>query len=394
MMFHRIALGVGMTVFALNAGAESFADWKQSFYQKAQSQGVSAPLLAEIQLLTPYQRAVSSDRNQSEFKKFLWDYLNTAVSTSRVQTGRQKFAENRALFERIGHQSGVAPQVIAAIWGMETSYGGYTGKVPVMQAMAALAHEGRRRAFFESEMLSALKLMARGDIQDFNVQGSWAGGLGIGQFIPSSYLRYGIDDNADGRVDLWQLGDGLASIGNYLSGKGWNPAYGWGREVTLPQNFNYLQANTKTRKTLSQWQQLGVRGAQGESLANGVAVEARLFVPAGKNGPKFLLYKNFDVIKRYNNSDSYALAVSLLSERIAGGQGLQTAWPNNARKMTKNDIKIVQAALNFYGFDAGKVDGVFGNGTRRALQSYQAANGLIADGFMTVDLYRKLVTNR
>ncbi len=238
--------------------------------------------------------------------------------------------------------------------------------------------------------------MERGDIPRFDVQGSWAGGLGIGQFIPSSYLRYGIDYNADGRVNLWELGDGLASIGNYLSGKGWQPSYRWGREVSLPQRFDYMHAND-AHKTLSQWQRLGVRGANGEALltraANG-AMEARLFVPAGQHGPKFLLCKNFDVIKRYNNSDSYALAVSLLSERIAGKGGLVTPWPRNARKMTKNDIKLLQAALNFYGFNAGKVDGVFGNGTRRALQSYQSSKGLVADGFVTVSLYRKLVTER
>lgn len=392
--YKTIILGLLLVLSAGRVwGQGSFEAWKAGFIERAAGQGTPQYLLDELAQIQPYERAVKSDRNQAEFKKFLWDYLKTAVSASRIQTGQEKFSQHQALFYQVGQQTGVSPQIIAAIWGIETAYGGFTGKVPVMRSMATLAHEGRRKKFFEEELLAALKLIERGDIPGFHVQGSWAGGLGYGQFIPTSYRRYGVDFNGDGRVNLWQVGDGMASIGNYLQRSGWQRGYRWGREVTLTDGFDYTLANSKAKKSLATWSGLGVRDAYGQPLPPD-SVPARLFVPAGRYGPKFLLYKNFDVIKRYNNSDAYALAVGLLSNRIAGKPDLVASWPTNAKRLTKNDIKIIQTALNAYGFNAGKVDGVFGNGTRRALQAYQAANGMVADGFLTVDLYREIITNR
>ncbi len=390
----KIILWGLLVSFSNSSFAQStFEEWKTDFYLKAANAGVSQTQLSQILELEPYQRAIKSDKNQAEFKKFLWDYLSSAVSYKRVLIGQQKFSYNENLLFDVQQRTGVSPYIIAAIWGVETSYGSYTGNVPVLRSMATLAYEGRRRQFFEEELLAILELIDNGDIADFSVKGSWAGGLGMGQFIPTSYLKYGVDYDGDGRVNLWQEEDALASIGNYLSNFGWVSGQAWGQEVTLLQGFNYLQANTKEKKALSEWNDLGVRDRYGNTLTNNSTM-ARLFVPAGKFGPKFLLYQNFDVIKRYNNSDSYALAVSLLSERISGEGGLVAPWPQNAKKTTANDIKIVQTALNSYGFDAGKVDGVFGNGTRRALQHYQASKGLVADGFLTVELYRDLITNR
>lgn len=393
---HKLLLGA-ISLFSSIAWAETevftFEDWKAQFYQTAVSHGISEPQLAQLLTLTPYEKAISHDQSQAEFKKFLWQYLATAVSAERIRTGQEKFMANQELLNRVAKTTGVSPQIITAIWGIETRYGGYTGKVPVMRAMATLAYEGRRKQFFENELLTALKLIDHGDIPSFDVKGSWAGGLGMPQFIPSSYQRYGVDDNGDGVVNLWQTADALASIGHYLSQSGWQADYRWGREVTLVDGFDYLLANGKDKKTLSEWQALGVRDINGMDLPSD-NIAARLYVPAGQFGPKFLLYKNFDVIKRYNNSNSYALAVSLLSDRIMGDTGLRTPWPTNAKKVTVNDVKIVQTALNAYGFHAGKVDGIFGGGTRRALQAYQAAKGLVADGFLTTDLYRELITNR
>ncbi len=370
----------------------SFADWKTQFHQTAANHNISESQLAKLLALTPYEKAISSDKSQAEFKKFLWDYLSSAVSAERIAAGQAKLSTNQTVLDKVTRQTGVPQQIITAIWGIETGYGSHTGNVPVIRAMATLAYEGRRKAFFEKELLIALQLIDHGDIPDFNIKGSWAGGLGMPQFIPSSYQRYGVDYNGDGVVNLWQTGDALASIGNYLLKFGWQSGYTWGQEVTLVQGFDYLHANAE-HKSLSQWQALGVRDINGTDLPDR-PIAARLYVPAGQYGPKFLLYPNFAVIKRYNNSDSYALAVSLLSDRLIGKPGLQTAWPDNAKKMTANDVKIIQTALNAYGFNAGKVDGIFGNGTRRALQAYQAANGLVADGFLTVDLYREIITHR
>lgn len=379
-----------LSMFSAHA---SFDLWKQQFKRKAQNSGVSATVLQQfMQTAVPYERAVQSDRSQSEFKKFLWDYLSSAVSASRVSNGQKAFAQNQTLLNDIAEKTGVSPQIITAIWGMETSYGGYTGKVPIVSALATLAYDGRRKAFFEGELLALLKLIDRGDVPNIDVLGSWAGGMGQTQFIPTTYSRYAVDFNGDGRRNLWQKPDALASAAYYLQKMGWRAGYRWGREVSLPAGFNYFLANHRKQwKPLSAWRGLGVTNAYGQPLPD-ASVPARLFVPAGQFGPKFLLYKNFDVIKRYNNSDAYALGVSLLADRIAGKPGLVTPWPTNAKKLTKNDIKLVQTALNAYGFKAGKVDGIFGNGTRRALQAYQSANGKVADGFLSVELYRQLIT--
>lgn len=380
------------TAVAQDAGG--FARWKDGFLQRAANAGISPTLLANFnQQVNFYPDAIRSDKTQSEFKKFLWEYLDTAVSGSRVQNGQQKYREYGQTLANVSRNSGVPAQIITAIWGMESSYGSYTGEVPIFNSMATLAYEGRRKGFFEGELLAALRLIARGDLPSLSVKGSWAGGMGMTQFIPTTYARYAVDYNGDGRRNLWQVGDAVASTANYLSQMGWQAGYRWGREVTLPNHFDYFLANDRKRwKSLSEWSQLGVRGALGEQLPAD-SIGARLFVPAGQYGPKFLLYKNFDVIKRYNNSDAYALGVALLSEKIAGRAGLYARWPSNAKKLRKSDIERLQAALNRLGFDAGSVDGVFGNGTRRALQSYQAVNDMVADGFLSEGLYQQIIQN-
>ncbi|MGY0400024.1 MAG: lytic murein transglycosylase [Ostreibacterium sp.] len=386
-------LSVGLVYLLPIAEAQqSFEDWKIQFYDKAVAEGVSQKQLSNIMQMTPYEKAIKIDQNQVEFKHFLWDYLEKVISSSRIKEGQRKFLIEQLLLNNIAETTGVASQIIVAIWGIETNYGGFMGKVPVMRAMATLAYEGRRQSFFEGELIAALKLIDYGDIINFDVKGSWAGGLGMPQFIPTSYIHYGVDYDGDGVVNLWQTDDALASIGHYLATLGWQSGVGWGHEVEVVPNFDYLLANTGESRTVAQWADLGVTDIGEKALFNKEIV-AHLFVPAGQYGPKFLLYKNFNVIKRYNNSDAYALAVGLLSNRIAGKPDLMTPWPNNAKQFTLNDMKIVQQILADLGFYTNKIDGIFGNGTRRALQAYQAENDLVADGFLTDDLYQKLMTN-
>lgn len=371
----------------------SFSDWKRDFAGKALAAGIAEPLITEfVQKTQPYERAITHDNNQSEFKKFLWDYLSSAVSAQRVITGKAQYQQYTGLFDEISQQTGVPGHIVTAIWGMESNYGGFMGNVPIISAMATLAYDGRRRAFFEQELLAALKLISRGDLSSLDITGSWAGGMGHTQFIPSTYLQYAIDFNQDGRRDLWEANDALASAGFYLAEMGWQSGYTWGREVSLSTDFDYWLANNRSDwLSLSQWQSHGVRAVDGAPLP-AVDIEAQLFVPAGRFGPKFLLYRNFDVIKRYNNSDAYALAVGLLSDQIAGRAPLSVAWPNNAKPVSSNDIKLIQQSLNSKGFDAGAVDGLFGNKTRRALQQFQQSKGMVADGFLTTELYRDVVS--
>jgi len=384
-----IVLILGLLVGQLG-WARSFDDWRADFAEKARLQGISVSILAKLAKIKPYEHAIDNDNNQSEFGKFIWDYLNSAVSVSRVSNGQQKIRQYRQALAQMMRQSGVAPEFMVAIWGIESSYGRYTGKVPVVASLAALAFAGRRGDFFTEQLMTLLKLIDDGDVPRFDVSGSWAGGLGMTQFIPSSYEHYAVDFDGDGHRNLWQPLDALASTAHYLAAMGWHADGKWGREVNLPEGFDYLLANDrKTRLSLSEWSALGVTAIDGAPLPKD-AILSRLYVPAGQHGPKFLLYHNFDVIKRYNNADAYALAVSVLSERIAGRVGIVGRWPNNAQRIDRQAVMRVQQALLDNGFDSGTVDGVLGNQTQRALQAYQAKNAMVADGFLSVELYHRL----
>lgn len=392
-MIKKCIVFCAIGLFSFTASAD-FNQWKENFAKKALRAGVSDELVQQFIILAqPRERVVKSEKTQAEFKKTIWEYLNSAVSDKRIANGMNNFATNKALLEEISSQTGVAPQIITAIWGVETNYGSFTGNIPLIQALSTLAYRGRRSAFFEKELLALLQLIQIGDVPDVNVTGSWAGGMGMTQFIPTTYMHYGVDYDGDGQKNLWQLHDALGSTGSYLEEMGWQVGQSWGREVQLPQGFNYLLTNDrKLKKTVAEWSALGVRDAFGNTISeNDDNIMARLFVPAGQYGPKFLLYTNFDVIKRYNNSDAYALAVSLLSERIAGSKGLVAQWPANDKKMTRDDIKLLQSALNNKTASSIKVDGVLGNGTRRAIQQYQVNNGLVPDGFLTNELFNQLV---
>lgn len=393
-MLRFMGLVVLSVTLLSQAGAQSlqgFSHWKKDFLQRLENAHFPSRLVADFnKQVSYYPEAINNDRSQAEFSKFLWEYLDSAVSTSRVVNGQQYYQQYAQLLAQVAKHTGVPAQIIVAIWGMETSYGHYTGEVPVFNSMATLAYEGRRRGFFEAELIAALKLVNRGDLPSLQIKGSWAGGLGLTQFIPSTYARYAVDYDGDGKRNLWQVGDALASAGNYLAQMGWVPGYRWGREVQLPRGFDYFLANdTNRRKSLQEWAAMGVRDAQGKALPADW-ISARLFVPAGQFGPKFLLYENFDVIKRYNNSDAYALGVALLSERVAGRPGLVATWPKHAKRLSKTAIETLQRQLNRQGFDAGVVDGILGGKTRRALQAYQALNDLVADGFLTPALFEQI----
>ncbi len=375
------------------AASSSWEMWKQSFYNKAVTKGISKQTMQTfLDNVTFYPKAIKSDKSQSEFKKFIWQYLDRAVSSSKITKGKEKYNSNSALLIQITNAIGVAPQFLVAIWGVESNYGSYTGNVPLISSMATLAYEGRRRNFFEAQLITILKLIEAGDISSFDVKGSWAGGMGHTQFIPTSYVSYAVDFDNDGRRDLWNQTDALASTANYFIKKGWKTGFTWGREVNLPLDFNYLYANDKNDfKSLTSWKNLGVKTVNNFTLPTADII-ARLYVPAGASGPKFLLYKNFDVIKKYNNSDSYALAVSLLADQIVGKPSIKTNWPiGKAKKLTKDDISLLQKSLNNKGFNAGTVDSRFGSKTKRAIQYYQQSKEKQADGFLTNDLFNEIV---
>ncbi len=362
-------------------GYQSFYDWKNDFARRAIAKGYNSHDVQRLLDTAQYNsRVVSLDKNQAEFVKMPWEYVENAVSDSKIRLGQSKFANNPNTFGNISNQYSVSPYIVTAIWGMESSYGGFTGNSNIASSLATLAYDGRRRQFAENQLLALLTLLQRGDVSWYNLDGSWAGGMGHTQFIPATWLAQGVDANGDGRRNPWNADDALSSTANYLTRSGWvrglQPFY----EVRLPAHFDYLQ--TGATKSISQWQQQGVQLMGGYANGANSSTQATLWLPAGKDGPALLTTKNFNVIKVYNNSSSYALGVSLLAKEIAGRGGLIKAWPKYEQPLTRGQAVQLQQRLTTAGFDTKGVDGVIGRNTRKAFQRWQAVNGQIPDGFI------------
>lgn len=358
------------------------ADFPQclsAFAEQAKAQGVTdATLSSHLNNLKVVKRVIELDRRQPEFTSTFAGYFNQRVTQWRVQKGRELLNENRAFLNQLTDKYGIPAQYLLAFWGMETNFGGYKGKMPVLDSLATLACDHRRSKFFTKELITALKLSQKYDFPASKMQGSWAGAMGHTQFMPSAYASYAIDADGDGKADLWNsTHDALASAANFLQHLGWQRNERWGREVKLPQQFDFNLINQT--KPLREWQQLGVLNADGKALP--VAdMQATLYLPAGYQGPAFLGYDNFNVIKRWNRSDFYAISVGHLADRIVGAGKLAVAPPEQQRR-SREQIKQLQQKLNELGFDAGKPDGILGSNSRKSLRAFQASKGLIPDGF-------------
>ena len=362
------------------ASYSSFADWKADFANRAIASGYNS---ADVQRLlgsaSLNQQVISLDSGQPEFSKMPWDYADSAVSDARVNTGRSKFAEQRAYLSTLESRYGVNAEIIAAIWGMESAYGAVTGNSYLPSALASLAYDGRRQAFAESQLLSLITLLQRGDVSWSQLNGSWAGGMGQTQFIPTTWLKEGVDGDNNGHKNPWSTADALASTASYLSNAGWVRGIAPFYEVKLPAGFNYSAVGTK--QAVAQWAALGIDTIADVSLDANTPME--LWLPAGKDGPALLLSKNFDAIKVYNNSSSYALGVSLLGKAIARQGGLQQSWPRYERPLSTTQVTNLQQRLTRAGYDTQGADGVIGTNTRKAFQRWQADNGQTPDGFIT-----------
>jgi membrane-bound lytic murein transglycosylase B len=378
------------TVQRAALGPAGFNDWVQDFANRAQRAGVPFPVVRDALTGIRYdENIVALDRNQSEFSKQLWDYLDSAVSANRIATGRSMAARHAATLDRIERRYGVEKETVVAIWGLESAYGGYKGNTDTIAALATLAYDGRRGEFFESELLAALRIVAAGDTAPRAMRGSWAGAMGHTQFMPSSYLAHAVDFTGDGRRDIWgdDPTDALASTAAYLRDFGWTSGQPWGVEVRLPQGFDYALAGAG-EKTVAAWSRLGVRGADGGALPD--HGRANLLLPAGARGPAFLTFANFDVIKRYNASTSYALAVGHLGDRIGGGAAFQQPWPRGDRALSADEKRDIQRRLTARGFSTNGIDGKVGPDTIAAIRRYQQAVGLLPDGYASVALLNHL----
>ena len=374
-------------VLALSLGASaatSPAKWVRDFWPTARAAGVSKSVYdATLGGFTPDPDVMKRAGNQAEFKTEIWDYLDMSVSEERITEGKAALVTWGRSLDAIERRYGVDKYVVAAIWGIETHYGAVLENPKLVKgtirSLATLAYMGGSRAKYgRSQLVAALKIVQRGDVTARGMIGSWAGAMGHTQFIPTTYNAYAVDFDGDGRRNIWTSPvDALASTAAYLDKMGWQAGKTWGYEVELAPSFS--SRNAGKSRTLGEWRKLGVTRVGGKAFPR-PSDTATLLLPAGRKGPAFLLLKNFSVIKRYNVSTSYALAVGHLSDRLRGGGAFETAWPGKEPALTLDERTRVQAHLKTRGLYDGPVDGDIGSGSRLAIAEYQRKVGLKADG--------------
>ncbi len=371
--------------------SNEFSDWLAAFKAKALRQGISANTLdmafADLQ---PNTEIIAHDRHQPEHSQHIWDYLDRAVSRERITQAQKALSKNSDLLQQIENQFGVTREIVVAIWGLETAYGVQRGSYPIIEALATLAFDARRRSLFEGHLVSALMIIQAGDITLRQMTGSWAGAAGHTQFMPTSIIKYAVDFDGDGKRNIWadDPTDALASTANYLARNGWKIARPWGFEVTLPHGFDYTLTGTQTKKSVQFWAKLGVGRSDGHALPADTL--ASVLLPSGARGPALMIFENFQVLATYNASNAYVIAVGHLADRIMGGSEFVAAWPRAEAAMTHAERSEFQERLSAAGFDPRGIDGIFGPNTYAALQSFQTSQGLVADGYPTHEILVRL----
>jgi len=370
---------------------EKFAAFLLDARVKALAQGISAETFDRaIAGIAPIPAIAQMNANQPEFVKPIWSYLDSAVSPRRIADGRDLLAQYRPALADIEAKTGVPKEILVAIWGMETDYGKVTGGFNLFAALATLAYDGPRRDYATPEFFAALKIAQEQHYDPKDMTASWAGAFGQTQFVPSAFLKYATDGDGDGKIDLWRSpADALASSAKLLAGAGWQAGQPWGYEVKLPAGFAYEDGDLDIGKPVAEWRARGVRTALGTALP-ARDDEAAIYLPAGVHGPAFLVFDNFRVILKYNNAASYALAVAVLGDRIAGRPAIAAGWPRGERPLSRDERIQFQSELTALGFDTGGADGVLGRRTRAALRGWQKTHGLAADGFPTTGLLAML----
>jgi membrane-bound lytic murein transglycosylase B len=372
---------------------QTFAEWQAGFRKDALAAGISAGLFDRAFANVSFDPAViRADRSQPEFAKPVWEYLDGALSPLRVRKGQALVDQYAGILQSIEQRYGVDRQALVAVWGMESNFGQFQGSKSVINSLATLAYEGRRPGFAHAQLIAALQILQQGDIEPDKMLGSWAGAMGQTQFIPTTYNTHAVDFDGDGRRDIWgSATDALASTAHYLQSSGWQKGQPWGFEVQLPGNFNYVLADGSIRKSVAEWRQMGVVLPNGGQFpAGSEQLSAALLLPAGYRGPAFLVLDNFRAILKYNNSSSYALAVSLLSERFNGAGLISGTWPKDDLPLSRTERIELQNLLSAQNYDAGTADGISGANTRKAIRSAQQSFGWPADGYPTHKLLEGL----
>lgn len=362
-------------------GTDDFRACVAGLADEARRAGISERVVEDVlENVERVERVIELDRDQPEFTRTFAQYYTARVTPERVRRGRELLAEHRDLLLGIQRETGVPAHYLVAFWGLETNFGSYFGNIPVPDALATLACDPRRSRFFTGELLSALTIIDSGDVLPDAMVGSWAGAMGHVQFLPSVFLAHAVDADGDGRRDLWgSIPDAMASAARYLSASGWQPGLRWGRQVSLPDGFDFTLAGRDREQPLAEWSALGIRDAYGNPIPR-LDLPASLLVPGGHDGPAYLVYENFEVILRWNRSEYYAISVGRLADRLAGGDALDESIDPDEPGVSRADVSALQEGLATLGYDAGSPDGVIGPATRRALRQFQADRDEIADG--------------
>lgn len=377
-----------LPIDATDAGLRA---WVTDFRMRALEQGISATTFDTALRGVAYDaQVIKRDRNQSEFTKTIWDYLDTAVSDLRIENGRKALAKWDSTLTDIEAKFDVNKEVIVAIWGLESAYGTFRGSNSIVNSLATLAYDARRSAFFEGELINALRILQSGDTTPNRMTGSWAGAMGHTQFMPSSFNKHAVDQDGNGKRDIWgdDPTDALASTAAYLKNFGWKKDQPWGVEVRLPDGFDYLLANRSIQKSPSDWAALGVLDMSGNAVADhGLS---SVLLPAGAEGAAFLIFSNFEVIEHYNTADAYVIGVGHLSDRIQSKAAIKHVWPREDRALTYDERIELQKRLTAAGFDTEKIDAKVGPLTVNAVRAFQLSKGIIPDGYPSLRLLDRL----
>ncbi|GLX79826.1 lytic transglycosylase [Thalassotalea insulae] len=393
-----VALVCGVAVSILSNSPRAYATSDSQDFQQCQhrikeqavTQGFSDNIVALTEQLTPIKRVLTLDKKQPEFAESFAQYVNKRVSHYHVNKGRELLKSHKKLFSQLQEKYGIPPQYLVSFWGLETVFGRHKGKMSVLNALATLACDQRRSEYFTDELFDLFHLIDQGVVSTAQLKGSWAGAMGHMQFMPSALRKYALDGDQDGKVDVWQSEqDALTSAANYLNQIGWHSNERWGREVLLPEDFDFSAIEFDQRYPLATFAKMGVTKLNGQALPQ-YDTQAELVLPNGHQGHAFLVYQNFDVIMNWNLSKNYALSVGILADKLVGGQGVRKLASAKPLAYSRVQLERLQAKLNALGFDSGEPDGIWGPNSRKAIRAFQIEQQLIADGFPNKEVFERL----
>lgn len=367
---------------------EQFQSWLVTVRQEALALQIApAAVDATLNQVTYLPRVIELDRKQPEFVTSFSAYVNRRINPRVVSKGKQAMQDYQGVLYVVEELYQVPREVLVAFWGLETNFGGFMGDIPLASALATLSYEGRRAEFFKRELFNLMRVVEREQRYDSPVVGSWAGATGHMQFMPTTLLKYGVDADADGKIDIWSsYPDIFSSAANYLAQAGWQPGKPVSLQVALPAGFDYSQAQWQLSKPVSEWVKAGVAGVPDSALN---LPQAAILLPQGYDGPAYMVFPNFDVIMQWNRSVNYALAVGLLSQQLR--QDTYTLMmPPEPPALSYQQIWSLQESLNAKGFDCGTPDGFPGARTQAAIRRYQASKGLPQDGYAGAEIFTRL----